>query len=92
MTVLTLLASLLTTIATVVVGPVLVVLVQRDRKATEQVHVLVNSQMSTALSTITRLESEVLALRHLVTDLVADPSTPIPPGTAFQGGAGASDG
>lgn len=85
MQLLTLIASLLGTLVTAVVGPVLVVLVQRDRRQTAEVHVLVNSQMAEALGTIERLESEVLALRGLVGDRTVGPAAPIPPGTAFHG-------
>lgn len=90
MAALTLAASILTAILSAVVGPVLVVLVQRDRRQTAEVHILVNSQMTEALATIERLEGEIVALRGLVADQAVSSVPPIQPGTAFQGHADAS--
>lgn len=90
MAALTLAASILTVILSAVVGPVLVVLVQRDRRQTAEVHVLVNSKMAEALATIERLEDEIVVLRGLVAGQAANPVAPIQPGTAFQGHADAS--
>lgn len=78
--------SLATAVITAVLGPVLIILLNRNHRQGAEIHVLVNSQMKDALAEIVSLKSEIAGLRQLVTAL-DDPSTTIPPGITLPSGA-----